>query len=71
MLKNSKHLIAGAISLVTAITSTVTSMVPMQISAVQVLGESTFDKKALPWHIVQTAPAYQDFEIEDGRISNV
>ena len=66
MLKNSKHLIAGAVSLVTAITSTVASVVPMQTSAVQVLGESTFDKKALPWHIVQTAPAHQDFEFEDG-----
>ncbi|MBR4200845.1 MAG: glycoside hydrolase family 9 protein [Oscillospiraceae bacterium] len=32
----------------------------------QLLGETTFDHKMLPWHTVEVAPAKQNFRISDG-----
>ncbi|MBP0977710.1 MAG: hypothetical protein J6P89_06010, partial [Oscillospiraceae bacterium] len=31
----------------------------------QILDETSFDHKALPWHIVYSKPAKQDFELTD------
>ena len=62
----SKKLIAGIVSLTMTAATTVANLAPLQASAVQVLGESTFEKKALPWHLVEAAPARQSFELEDG-----
>ena len=61
-----KKLIAGIMSLAMVSASSVSFIAPMQASAVQVLGESTFEKKALPWYITSTSPAKQDFDLEDG-----
>ncbi|MBR3024108.1 MAG: carbohydrate binding domain-containing protein, partial [Oscillospiraceae bacterium] len=37
------------------------------VSAGQVLGETSFDYKALPWHTCESSPAKQDFELtKDG-----
>lgn len=61
-----KKIIAGIMSLAMVSASSVSFIAPMQASAVQVLGESTFEKKALPWYITSSSPARQDFELEDG-----
>ncbi len=45
------------------LTTTVATVVPMSVSAGNMLGESTFDKKGLPWHTCETSPAKQQFEI--------
>ena len=61
-----KKIIAGIMSLAMVSASSVSFFAPMQASAVQVLGESTFEKKALPWYVTSASPAVQDFELEDG-----
>ena len=40
---------------------------PMSAAAeCQVLGETTFEEKAIPWHTCESSPAKQNFAIEDG-----
>ncbi len=39
---------------------------PVASKDVQLLGETTFDYKGLPWHTVTQSPAKQNFAIEDG-----
>ena len=36
------------------------------VSAGEVLGETSFEYKALPWHTCESSPAKQTFSIEDG-----
>ncbi|MCM1529433.1 MAG: glycoside hydrolase family 9 protein [Alistipes sp.] len=58
--------IAASLMAVTMVAPAVANVVPMGAFAGQVLGESTFDYKALPWHTCESSPAKQDFRIEDG-----
>ena len=39
---------------------------PAATNEVQVLGETSFDYKLLPWHFVSSSPAKQDYSVEDG-----
>ena len=49
------------------IAPTVAAIAPMSANAAcQVLGETSFDYKALPWHTCESSPAKQDFDISDG-----
>lgn len=70
MHKNPKRIISGIISMamtaVSAAVPTAASITPIHASAVQVLGESTFEDKALPWHVCSNEPARQQFSFEDG-----
>ena len=66
MHKKFSRAIAASLMAATMIAPTVANVAPMSVSAGQVLGESTFDFKALPWHTCETSPAKQDFAIEDG-----
>ena len=61
-----KKIITSIISLAMAAASTVSAAAPLQSSAVQVLGETSFESKSLPWHICSVNPAKQNFEIKDG-----
>ncbi len=65
MHKRIKSAIAASIMAVSMIAPTVANVAPMAASA-QVLGETSFEYKALPWHTCETSPAKQDFAIEDG-----
>ena len=65
MHRNSKKIIAGLMALAT-IAPMAVSMAPMSVSAGQVLGESTFDHKALPWHTCESSPAKQNFDVKGG-----
>ncbi|MBP3379356.1 MAG: glycoside hydrolase family 9 protein [Ruminococcus sp.] len=66
MHKRLSKAIAASLMAVTMVAPAVANVVPMGAFAGQVLGESTFDYKALPWHTCETSPAKQDFAIEDG-----
>ncbi len=66
---NKKFLKAFASSFMAAtmLTTTVATVVPMSVSAGDMLGQSTFDEGVgLPWHTCETNPAKQTFEIADG-----
>ncbi|MDE6780985.1 MAG: glycoside hydrolase family 9 protein [Ruminococcus sp.] len=66
MHKKLSRAIAGSLMSAAMLATAVTGMVaPITASAGQVLGESTFEHKALPWHTCESSPAKQDFKIED------
>ena len=50
----------------TTTTTTTTTAPPAATSEVQVLGETSFDYKLLPWHFVSSSPAKQDYSVEEG-----
>ena len=63
MHKRAKAIVASLVA-VTTFAPTLASFVPMTASAGQVLGETTFDYKALPWHTCESSPAKQEFKID-------
>ena len=66
MHKKTKKLLASVMAMATLVPSAVATITPMTASAGLVVGESTFDHKALPWHTCESSPAKQDFDISDG-----
>lgn len=67
MHKKSNRIMAGIMAM--AMVTTANAAVPTASAekmTVQVLGESTFDEKAMPWQIVENSPAKQEFSLEDG-----
>ena len=66
MNKQSKKLMAGIMAIAMTTASASASIAPLQASAVQVLGETDFEEKLLPWQIVEQSPAKQTFDIKDG-----
>jgi endoglucanase len=59
--------VTASLMATTLLSTTVGTVLPMTVSAAgQILGETTFDYKALPWHTCETSPAKQTFKIEDG-----
>ena len=66
MHKKISKAIAGSLMSAAMLATALTGVIaPMSASAGQVLGETTFDHKALPWHTCESSPAKQDFKIED------
>ena len=66
MHRKSKKILAGLLALAT-IAPMAGSMTALTASAAgQVLGETDFTYKALPWHTCESSPAKQNFWIEDG-----
>ena len=55
----------------TMIASTVANIVPMGAFAGQVLGEPSFDHKALPRHTCESSPAKQDFEFKSDKAFHI
>ncbi len=66
MHKKIKSAIVASLMAATMVAPTVANVATMSASAGQVLGETSFEYKALPWHTCETSPAKQDFAIEDG-----
>lgn len=58
--------IAASLMAAVMMAPTAANIAAMNVSASQVLGETSFDYKLLPWHTVETSPARQNFAIEDG-----
>jgi endoglucanase len=59
--------VTASLMAATMLTTTVATVIPMSVSAGNMLGESEFTKKGLPWHTCETSPAKQTFEIKDGQ----
>ncbi|SEH69557.1 Carbohydrate binding domain-containing protein [Ruminococcus flavefaciens] len=66
MHKKTQKFISGIMSLAMLASSASAYIAPLPASAVQVLGETSFENKSLPWHICSSNPAKQSFNIEDG-----
>ncbi|MDE5583484.1 MAG: glycoside hydrolase family 9 protein [Ruminococcus sp.] len=62
--KFSRAIAASLMSAAMLATAVAGTVAPITASAGQVLGETTFDHKALPWHTCESSPAKQDFEIK-------
>jgi endoglucanase len=65
MHKNTKKILASLMAMA-MIAPAIPNMAPIKANAGLVVGESTFDHKALPWHTCESSPAKQDFSIDDG-----
>ena len=66
MQHHSKKLIAGLLTAAVLIPAPVSLITPQPAAASELLGETTFDYKIVPWHTVQTSPARQEFNIDEG-----
>ncbi len=66
MYKKISKSIAASLMSAAMLTTAATAVVPTTASAGQILGETSFDYKSLPWHTVSTSPAKQNFAIEEG-----
>lgn len=67
-MNKSKRLIASILAAAMIVPAAVNLAVPMTASAYEMLGESDFDHKVLPWHVVSASPAKQEFRCEDGEM---
>ena len=65
---NFKRSIAGILALAMMIPAAVSISEPICASAGEILGETSFTYKMLPWHAVETSPARQYFEVADGAV---
>ena len=65
--KNFTRAIAASLVAAAMLTSTTAAYAPFSASA-ELLAETTFDSKMLPWQTVETAPAEQYFALEDGAV---
>ena len=68
MRKHSQKIIAGILAAAMIVPASVNIIEPMKVSALQILGETDFTYKMLPWLTVESAPAHQRFELSDGAV---
>lgn len=68
MKKHFNKVIAGILTAAMIVPATASLAEPLSTSAYEVLGESTFNYKMLPWSVVTQSPAKQDFFIDDGTV---
>ncbi len=66
--KNFTRAIAASLMAAAMLAPTVANAVAIDDPVTQVLGETSFEEKVSPWQLVQTSPASQYFEIEDGAL---
>ena len=64
--KKTRVAIACLMAMTMAAPAMTASVTPLVASAGQILGETTFDHKALPWQTCETSPAKQEFEFKSG-----
>ena len=63
-----KKIIAGLLTAALIFPMTVSPAEPLSVSARELLGETSFDYKMIPWVTAESSPAKQDFEIADGAV---
>ena len=68
MRKHYNKIIAGVLTAAMIVPTAVSVAEPMRSYASQILGETTFDHKMLPWHTAEASPAKQYFDIADGNV---
>lgn len=66
--KHSKAVIASLLAATMTVSAEFPAMPVVAVTEGEILGESTFDYKMIPWHTVSASPAKQDFRIEDGAV---
>jgi endoglucanase len=66
MHRKSKVIIASLLAVAMVAPMTAQMAAPLTASAGEILGETTFEHKALPWQTCETSPAKQDFEFKNG-----
>ena len=68
MHKYSKKITAGLLAAAMIVPTTVSIAEPLEAFAYELLGETSFSHKMLPWHTVENSPARQNFELADGTV---
>ncbi len=68
MKKHCKNIAAVILSAAMLVPTGVSIAEPVRASAYELVGETTFEHKMIPWHAVETAPARQTFELSDGNV---
>ena len=68
MHKNYKKIIAELMAAVMIAPTAVSISEPPKAYAYELLGETSFSHKMIPWHTVENSPAKQDFELSDGNV---
>ena len=63
-----KKIVAGMMTAAMILPLNVSLAEPMRASAYELLGETTFDHKIIPWQIVESSPARQYFELSEGAV---
>lgn len=66
MYRHHKRIIAALLSVSLIIPMTVSHAQPLSVSAYELLGETTFDHKLIPWTPVDISPAKQTFDFMEG-----
>ncbi len=66
--KHSKAVIASLLAATMTVSAVFPAMPVVAVTEGEILGESTFDYKMIPWHTVDARPARQDFRIEEGAV---
>ena len=66
MRKTPKVIFASVMALAMIAPTAATMATPFVASAGEILGETTFDHKALPWQTCETSPAKQEFDVKSG-----
>lgn len=61
-----KRLSASVLAAFLCTSAALSPAAPMKASAYELLGESGFENKILPWHTVEISPARQEAELDDG-----
>ena len=69
MHKHYRKIAAGLLAAAMIVPTTVSIAEPLSVSAYELLGESTFDYKMIPWHTAEALPAKQTFAIQDGALN--
>lgn len=67
-MNKSKRLIASLLAATVLVPAAVNPAMPLTASAAEMLAECDFEQKVLPWHIIEVAPARQDFYIDKGAL---
>lgn len=63
-----KRVIASILAAAMIVPAAVNPAFSMTASAAELVGESDFDYKIIPWHVIEASPAKQDFELDDGAL---
>ena len=63
-----KRVIASILAAAMIVPAAVNPAFSMTASAAELVGESDFDDEIIPWRLVETSPAKQDFELDDGAL---
>ena len=68
MHKNYKKIVAGLMAALMVAPTAISISEPQNAAAYELLGETSFDHKMVPWHTVQASPAKQYFDFSEGNV---